>query len=428
MNELTTVAPPPELSPPATVRGRFTGEMRAFRGLMIRGAFLQVLTLGIYRFWLITDVRRFFWANTEIGGDSPEYTGTAIELLLGFLIAIALLVPIFVLIALASLGLGPIGQISGVVGYVVLAAFAQYAYFRARRYRLTRTVFRGVRMHQSGSAGRYVVRSILWGLLILFTLGLAYPYAQASLERYKVSNTYYGNLQGSFVGSGSSLLLRGFLMWLLTVGPLVASVAIAIALIDWDSIIAALQGGAGRDLPRILESNSAFQAAMGVVGGGMGWVAFFGLVLYPAFQAMVLKWWLRGLRFGPVAVSTRLRTGQVYGVYFRYFGWTLLFILIAILVITAAAFAAVGVIRGLGVDTATGTTLAAIGGVIGYLAFAFCIWVIYYVVVRLRMWRITVDSVDLTGFEAVEQVRADESRPSSAVGEGLVDALGAGGI
>ena len=28
----------------------------------------------------------------------------------------------------------------------------------------------------------------------------------------------------------------------------------------------------------------------------------------------------------------------------------------------------------------------------------------------------------------VEQVRADESRPSSAVGEGLVDALGAGGI
>ncbi len=157
-------------------------------------------------------------------------------------------------------------------------------------------------------------------------------------------------------------------------------------------------------------------------------MAFFGLVLYPAFQAMVLKWWLRGLRFGPVAVSTRLRTGQVYGVYFRYFGWTLLFILIAILVITAAAFAAVGVIRGLGVDTATGTTLAAIGGVIGYLAFAFCIWVIYYVVVRLRMWRITVDSVDLTGFEAVEQVRADESRPSSAVGEGLVDALGAGGI
>ena len=35
------------------------------------------VTLGIYRFWLATDIRRFLWSNTEIAGDSLEYTGTA---------------------------------------------------------------------------------------------------------------------------------------------------------------------------------------------------------------------------------------------------------------------------------------------------------------------------------------------------------------
>ena len=43
-----------------------------------------MFTLGIYRFWLTTDVRRFLWSNTDLSGETFEYTGTAVELLLGF--------------------------------------------------------------------------------------------------------------------------------------------------------------------------------------------------------------------------------------------------------------------------------------------------------------------------------------------------------
>src|ERR1700722_15518925 len=49
--------------PPASVH--FTGAMRGFRRLIVRGALLQVVSAGIYRFWLTTDARRFLWANTE---------------------------------------------------------------------------------------------------------------------------------------------------------------------------------------------------------------------------------------------------------------------------------------------------------------------------------------------------------------------------
>ena len=102
----------------------------------MRGAGLLLVTLGIYRFWLATDVRRFLWSNTEIAGDGLEYIGTARELLLGFLIAIALLVPINVAFFVAAFSRGLLGQISGLIALVVLALLGQFAVYRARRYRL----------------------------------------------------------------------------------------------------------------------------------------------------------------------------------------------------------------------------------------------------------------------------------------------------
>ena len=95
MNDANPFDAPPAEAPALPPNGaRFLGDERAFWRLLIRGAVLLLVTLGIYRFWLATDVRRFLWSNTEIAGDGLEYIGTARELLLGFLIAIALLVPL----------------------------------------------------------------------------------------------------------------------------------------------------------------------------------------------------------------------------------------------------------------------------------------------------------------------------------------------
>ena len=63
-----------------------------FRRLVFRGALLEFVTVGFYRFWLATDIRRHLWSHTSVEGDAPEYTGTAKELFLGFLFAVAILV------------------------------------------------------------------------------------------------------------------------------------------------------------------------------------------------------------------------------------------------------------------------------------------------------------------------------------------------
>ena len=64
-------APPPAATPTTSpARFYFVGRRSEYWRLMIRGGVLQAITLGIYRFWLFTDVRRYLWANTEIEGES----------------------------------------------------------------------------------------------------------------------------------------------------------------------------------------------------------------------------------------------------------------------------------------------------------------------------------------------------------------------
>ena len=60
-----------------------------------------------------------------------------------------------------------------------------------------------------GRTGLRSLRWLGWGLLSLLTLGLAYPWMRASLERYKLANTFYGDLRGSFVASGGAFFARG---------------------------------------------------------------------------------------------------------------------------------------------------------------------------------------------------------------------------
>ena len=55
--------------------------------------------------------------------------------------------------------------------FIFFYLFGQFAIYRARRYRLTRTIWRGVRFGMEGSGWSYSWRASLWGLGVLFTLG-----------------------------------------------------------------------------------------------------------------------------------------------------------------------------------------------------------------------------------------------------------------
>jgi uncharacterized membrane protein YjgN (DUF898 family) len=414
------------LSPaPAAGAVRFLGKEAAYWRLRIKGAVLLVVTLGLYRFWFATDIRRFLWSNTEIGGETLEYTGLATELVGGFLLALAILVPLYTGFAIAALEFSPRALVSAVAGLMLLAFGAEFALYRARRYRLTRTVFRGVRFDQHGSAWRYALYALLWWALVAVTLGLAYPWAQASLQRFKMRHTCYGDLPGVFAGSGLALFLRGVPLWFLVAGPLLVALGMLGRLVDWDALNTAMIQGDQMTLARI-ESGAEFHRAIGVAAIAFGAAALAAALLYPLFQAIMLRWWISGLRFGGMTVTSGLRNGQVYRVYLRF----ILYIFLLLLIALAAGIACLFVVTALAGprhESQLGELLASAITIGLYVVIALGASTIHQVVVTFALWRLGAQSADLSGADALEGVRASGA-PSSALGEGLADALGVGGI
>ena len=407
---------------------RFLGDEGVYWRLRIKGAALVVVTLGIYRFWLATDVRRFLWSNTEIAGDTLEYNGLATELLIGFLFAIAILVPLYMVFALVALELDIVALTPALIGFALLLLLGEYALYRARRYRLTRTVFRGLRFDQHGSPWRYAVYALVcWGIVIV-TLGLAYPWTSAFIERFKMRNTSYGDLQGRFEGRGLSLFWRGLPIWLLVVGGPIVAIVVMARLIDWNMLSNALAAsqGDGDSMNTLIKNNPQLGVALGVVIATFSAGILVAVLLYPVFQAVKLRWWISGLRFGEVAVTSRLRIRQVYRVYLRL----LLYLFLLGLLASVMGGMTVAVVLGI-VGLAHNATLTqvAIGAIslLLYVVFMIGSSTIYQVIVAAGLWRLGAQSAALSGEAALDGVRATGTA-SSALGEGLADALGVGSI
>jgi len=404
---------------------RFLGRDPVYWRILLRGGVLLIVTLGIYRFWLATDTRRFLWANTEIGGESLEYSGTAIELLLAFLIAIVLLVPIYVIFLVTALDTGDLSSLLGSAAILLLVTLTQYAIYRARDYRLTRTVFRGLRFHQTGSGWRYAVCAVFWWGLTVLSFGFAYPFARATLERFKMRHTHYGDLPGRFEASGFWLFLRGMPMWLLVILPTLAAIA-ALLGIDWAAVAAATDQRGDDVFLRLERTHPEFLALLGFAVLALSIAVTLALVLFPAFQAMVIRWWASGLRFGNLNVSSQLRTADIYKAYLKFAGYVILFGLVMLV----GSLVALGVIALLFGSSETSKlaeffVTATLVGI--YVVSALGLSTIYQATAKLAVWKLTAQSLRLSDGRMLERVKA-KGEASSPLGEGLADALNVGGL
>ncbi len=232
--------PPPGGAPKKrkALRLAYYGEGGEVAGIAAKNALLTLGTLGIYRFWGKTRLRRYLWSQVSLMGEPFEYSGTGSELFKGFLIALAILIPLFALShfvelwAYSGVVLDPnhpyydpddVERAAALVGafnlfYVACIYFlVQFAVYRARRYRLTRTRWRGIRAGQTGAARNYAVKAFLLGLLSLVTLFLAHPYAAVTLQRYRIKNTWLGNQTMTFSGKTGDLFGSWFLAWLFAI-------------------------------------------------------------------------------------------------------------------------------------------------------------------------------------------------------------------
>jgi uncharacterized membrane protein YjgN (DUF898 family) len=272
----------------------------------------------------------------------------------------------------------------------------------------------------------YAAYSMFWWILILATFGLAYPWAQATLERYKMGHTHYGDVRGRFAGSGTRLFFHGLIMWLLVIGPLLVGLVVLTAAVDWKALADAVSAGGENVIGRIESASPDFARAIAFFGLAMLWSGLAAAFLYPVFQAMVLRWWVSGLRFGEMSATSRLRTGQMYGLYLRFVGYALVFSLI---VGTGAGLAFgffTAVFKAIGSEQLTDIANV-VAALVGYVVMMLGYSTIYQVIAKQRLWRLSFETAELSGLQALDNVKA-AGAASSAFGEGLADALDVGGL
>lgn len=401
---------------------RFIGPEKDYWRIVVRGAILLMVTLGLYRFWLATDIRRFLWANTEIDGESLEYSGTALELLQGFLFAIALILPIYTAFTITVLDLGAFGNFISTSAVLLLVFMSQYGIYLARRYRLTRTVFRGLRFHQTGNAIHYSICAVWWWGWTVLTLGFAYPFTRAALERFKMRNTWYGDLQGRFVGSGWRLFIRGFLMWLAVLIPMLATAG-ALLPINWSAVMATLRGG-GDVIGRVEKASPGFLGQIGFAIVAFAVTLALVALLLPAFHAMVMRWWIAGIRFGEISAISHLRTRDVYVAYLRFIGFLIAFIVVLLI----GVFFGLIVLGTFAQDGSMLSEFLTVAMMVGtYVVFMLGLITLYNATVTLAVWRLTANSIELSDPRPLGRVKAS-GEASSPLGEGIADVLNLGGI
>jgi hypothetical protein len=203
-----------------TLEGHYAGQRKSFCNIAVVTALLTALTFGIYRFWAKMRVRRYIWSSISDGRDSFEYTGTGLEKLLGFLVAVVILA---IYLGCAQMGLyyfgltlfiAPQTDEQVMMQFAALAAttfavmplvfFAQY---RARRYRLSRTRWRGIRFGADKGALGYSARAMFHWLLTILSLGLLLPLQTMRLERHVTDRSWYGDAPFQQGGKWTALLL-----------------------------------------------------------------------------------------------------------------------------------------------------------------------------------------------------------------------------
>jgi uncharacterized membrane protein YjgN (DUF898 family) len=183
---------------PVPDRLTIAGDGGNLLAIHLMGLFLTLITLGIYRFWWRTSVRRYLWSAVRYKDEPLEYTGRGLELFVGFLIVLLLVVAPLTGAYFAGLWLIKNGHfvLGGalVVGlYLLLLALLGAAVYRVAMYRLSRTRWRGIRAALGGSSLSYTGRYVALLLLQVVTLGFATPYVAVRLYRYLLNNVWFGS-------------------------------------------------------------------------------------------------------------------------------------------------------------------------------------------------------------------------------------------
>lgn len=388
--------------------------------LALKNLLLTILTIGFYRFWARTHVRRKLWGSVSLLGEPLAYTGKARELLIGFLLALVVLLPAFGVIGVVGNFIPPTSvgaQIlfQGAV-FLILGLLGVMALYFARRYLLTRTVWRGIHAGQTGTLGHFMGIHIGYYLLLALTLGLINPMVQARLYNYRTNITYYGTQGFSATATSQGLWLRWVICWMLALGGYLLFLYGYWPLMEW---VQSLPEWQSANLPPPPQPTPLF-LPMGL--GGL--VLILAAIAYAFYRAAQITHFTAATRLGDIQFR------------FPVSPWRLLLIPLVAFLIMVGIMIGAGLLGGLITIGAAAVTASAGAGP-GILAFLSTFIIVLLALAGISVVNLvwtTVAYMRLVGRGLViDNIQAaqdilNRGMPAPRRGEGLADALGDVGI
>jgi uncharacterized membrane protein YjgN (DUF898 family) len=229
------MAPPPPPTGPAAIaaprpaapagprRAIFRGSGSGLFGIHVVNALLVLATLGVYFFWAKARVRHYLWSETEFEGDRFAYHGTGRELFVGFLRAV-----VFFILPITALNMAPefvdvpppLAVAMRIFVSILAAIFIPTAMVGARRYRLSRTSWRGIRFSLRARTREFISQWMNGWILTSMTFGLYYPVFITNQQRFFTNNMWFGSQRFTFEGRGRALFWPWIAMLLLFIPTL----------------------------------------------------------------------------------------------------------------------------------------------------------------------------------------------------------------
>lgn len=399
----------------------YEGDAGPFAGLVLKTTLLTLITLGFYRFWAKTRIRRYLWSQIGFHGDRLEYTGQGRELLFGFLIVFGIFAALGLATNLLSLGLA--GTTPGAEIAVNLMYFALIFYlipvaqYRARRYRLSRSQWRGVRGGLDGSSFRYGALALGFQIMSLLTLGLVKPWTRLRLFAWRTRNMSFGDRRFGFDGSSKRLFRAWILVWLPGAG--IAALTVYAAYLSWDDL-AAFFAAAEADP----ESETAAGAPGSPFANVPGWIFLTAVLLlamrmiaYVRYLIVEYRYFARHTTYESLRFGSSLTVWRVVWIYLPY--WIAMTVMFIGLVFSIGSFSALA-----GGTAVIGTVVPVL---LVFLAFFVLSPMLRYILVIHRLTGLLCRTLEISGDQDFSDI-LQSAKVAPSRGEGLLEMLDSGGI
>lgn len=175
---------------------RFTGSGSEYFRIWIVNLLLTIVTLGIYSAWAKVRKMQYFYRSTEVAHARFDYHGAPWSILKGRIIAFILLVGYHYAVA----HLGP----WAIFFLVVLALAMPWLLWKSIKFRLAVSSYRGLRFRFVANPAKAYYTFLWLPVLVIFTAGLALPFAHQQFKKFQIENARFGRSEFSFSASAWS--------------------------------------------------------------------------------------------------------------------------------------------------------------------------------------------------------------------------------